>query len=493
MLRGALKLFSGSLLGKLAGAGREMLLAAFFGTSAATAALRVAQVATLVPVNFFTADSLSAGFLPLYSRYTERGDGYAQSLFWLVSVTMSVVSVIVALFLFVGAPLWISLIAPGFDRETRTYAVLFVRVMSAGVPFYVAGGLFSYLEMANGEYKLASLRATVQSVGMIAGVLLAFILKEIVWLAWGFTLAYVFYAFWGGMRVCSRGWMSLPVSMTRLRAKDIGHEFWQVMKPLLLLPLLLQGNIVVERAVASLLGTATVAALDYARFITDTGVLLLAVPIGLAGLATIGRMSDEQLKVTLNGLMPLLLLATVPLSIALAVHSHLLVSLIYERGVFDSESTKLTGLVLVGSAVGFWAQVISYVLIKVMNARFRNREVFLFMAAGLLANSAINIGLYRMIGPIVLGLGNCTYGLVVLACCCWRMKLASLFVRRLMWFGVAAVGYFLLERSIPSAGALGWMAAALLFVGYWAAFIVLTPMFRQDLSSSIQHFRGTAA
>ncbi|WP_196812847.1 murein biosynthesis integral membrane protein MurJ [Cupriavidus sp. WS] len=470
-----------------------MLLAALFGTSAATAALRVAQVATLVPVNFFTADSLSAGFLPLYGRYTARNDGYAQSLFLLVSIAMSAVSVMVALFLFAGAPLWISLIAPGFDEGTKAYAVLFVRVMSAGVPFYVVGGLFSYLEMANGEYRLASVRATVQSVGMILGTVLAFVRKEVVWLAWGFTLAYLFYAIWGAARVCRRDWISRPLSLTRVRAKDIGHEFWRVMKPLLLLPLLLQGNIVAERAVASLLGTDTVAALDYARFITDTGVLLLAVPVGLAGLATIGRMSDEQLNFTLNKIIPLLLLATVPLSIALAVNSKLLISLVYERGAFDSGSTKLTGVILVGCAAGFWAQVISYVLIKVMNARFRNREVFIFMAAGLLANTVINVGLYQLIGPVVLGLGNCAYGIVILACCCWRMKLADLFIRRAACFSVAAVVYVLLGRSVPTVGWQGLIAAVVLFFAYWIGVIVFIPILRRDLSLFIRHIRGAAA
>lgn len=104
MLRAGMKLFSGSLVGKLAGALREMLLAYLFGTSGIVAAIRAAQSATLVPVNFFTADSLSAGFLPLYSRNLQNTPSRAVALFWWVAGLLMVMSLLTVMILYAGAP-----------------------------------------------------------------------------------------------------------------------------------------------------------------------------------------------------------------------------------------------------------------------------------------------------------------------------------------------------------------------------------------------------
>ena len=74
-------------------------------------------------------------------------------------------------------------------------------VMALGVPFYVSTGLGSYLELSNGGYRLVSARATVQSVGLIAGTCLAYWTDEPIFLAWGFTGAYMAMALWSQVRL----------------------------------------------------------------------------------------------------------------------------------------------------------------------------------------------------------------------------------------------------------------------------------------------------
>jgi putative peptidoglycan lipid II flippase len=219
VLKASLKLFWGSLAGKLVGALREVLLAALFGTSGVVAALRAAQSATLIPVNFFTADSLSAGFLPLYSRYHQIDPRRAGALFWWVAGLLLLASLVVLGILLLGVSSWISLLVPGFGRDEREQTIQFVRIMGLGVPFYIAGGLFSYLEMGHGSYGLASARATLQSAGMIVGTLAAYVLQAPSLLAWGFTAAYLVFALWGGIRVVRRGWAPRPQGLSR----DAGH------------------------------------------------------------------------------------------------------------------------------------------------------------------------------------------------------------------------------------------------------------------------------
>lgn len=481
MLKASLRLFTGSLLGKLAGALREVLLAGLFGTSGVVAALRSAQSATLIPVNFFTADTLSAGFLPLYSRYHQVDRDRAAALFWWVAGLLLAASVVIVLILIVGAPYWIRLLVPGFGPAERVQTIEFVRVMGIGVPFYVAGGLFSYLEMGHGMYTLASARATLQSAGLIAGTLLGFVLHRPSLLAWGFTLAYVAYALWGLRRVVTCGWACKPKGIHYKEISAVAGEFWRVIRPLLLLPVLLQGNIAAERAVASLLGVQVSAALDYAKFITDTGVLLLAVPLGLAGLSAISKMSVDATKALLERILPPLLLITIPFSVALAMHGQLVVAAIYERGNFRQDSTALTETILWGFAISFWAQAISYVLMKALSAQLRNSEVFRFMAVALLANVAINFGLYHWLGAAVLGVGGATYGLVLLCFSTRALHVGQLVAIRLRWLSIGSIGYGALTLLVPGRGIFGIIAAAFLFVAYWVGFVALVPVLRRDV------------
>jgi putative peptidoglycan lipid II flippase len=493
VLKASLKLFWGSLAGKLVGALREVLLAALFGTSGVVAALRAAQSATLIPVNFFTADSLSAGFLPLYSRYHQIDPRRAGALFWWVAGLLLLASLVVLGILLLGVSSWISLLVPGFGRDEREQTIQFVRIMGLGVPFYIAGGLFSYLEMGHGSYGLASARATLQSAGMIVGTLAAYVLQAPSLLAWGFTAAYLVFALWGGIRVVRRGWAPRPQGLTRVEMRDIGAEFWGVVKPLLLLPLLLQGNIAAERAVASLLGVDVSAALDYAKFITDTGVLLLAVPLGLAGLSAISRMSASETTELLARVIPPLLLATIPVSVALAMHGQLVVSIIYQRGNFGEASTTLTKTILWGFAIGFWAQVVSYVLMKALSAQLRNREVFRFMAIALVCNAAVNFGLYRWLGPVVLGLGGCVYGAVLLALSARALGVQYLVASRLIWLAVGSAAYGPMTLLIPSRGWAGVVSAGALFAVYWIAYVALVPALRQDLQPLWRKWRLRSA
>jgi putative peptidoglycan lipid II flippase len=62
LFRAFILLFSGSVLGKLVGFLREILIATIFGTGTYISAYRVAQTATLIPVEMFLSNSLEAGF-----------------------------------------------------------------------------------------------------------------------------------------------------------------------------------------------------------------------------------------------------------------------------------------------------------------------------------------------------------------------------------------------------------------------------------------------
>ncbi|WP_240900773.1 lipid II flippase MurJ, partial [Kineococcus indalonis] len=329
------RLFWGGLAGKVLGLVREVLLAAAYGTGAPAVAARVSQTAALVPVDLFTADVLSAGFLPLHAQLRRESPERAAALFHALRAGLGVLSLVLAAGLLLLAGDVVALLAPGLGASTAATAAAFLRVTALGVPSYLQFALLSALEVSHGAFRLSSVRATGQNLGTIAALGLALLLGEPLVVAWGFTGAYLVLHAWAHARLRRAGLVP-----PRPRGAGAGRELlgrlWVRVRPLLLLPVVAQSAVVAERVVASLLGDGVVAAVDYARFVASTGVSLLAVPLGLAGLAVLPGLGAPQAREHVRRSLPALLLVVVPVSVALAVHADRVVHALYGRGAFDA-------------------------------------------------------------------------------------------------------------------------------------------------------------
>jgi putative peptidoglycan lipid II flippase len=452
MRDGVRRLVLGGLVGKLLGMLREVLLAAAYGTGVAATATRVAQTGTLVPVDFFTADVLSAGFLPLHKELLRTDPARADGLFRALRRALWVLSAVLLVGLVAGAGTVVRLVAPGLEPSTAAACAQFLRVMALGIPSYLQFSLLSYLEMSHGGFRLAGVRATVQNLGMVAALGAAWVLGQPVVLASGFALAYVGLHAWGVGQVADL----VPGGPTTDVRAALG-QVWRRVRPLLLLPVVLQGSVVAERVVASLLGDQVVAAVDYARFIATTGVNLLAVPLGLAGLAALAGLDRVAARERLAGTLPGLLLVVVPASVVLTVGSAPVVQVLYARGAFDASAVATSAAVLVGFGLGFWAQSCAYVLVKALNAAGRNRTAAGALLAGLLVTLALNLALHRALGPVTLGLAASAGAVVTTVVAARPLGVAGLLagwvLACLPVAGVAGVLGWWLARDLD-----GWVA-----------------------------------
>ncbi|GAB2724582.1 murein biosynthesis integral membrane protein MurJ [Halomonas garicola] len=481
MRKSVIQLFGGNLFSKFLGLGREVLTAALFGTGQAIGSYRVAQVGTLVPVNFFTSDSLNSAFVPQYKLLKAVSQESAQTLFWSLAILFGSLSALLSVGLWLLAEPWVGLLAPGLDAGTSGLATDMLRIMSFGVPFYIISALLIFLGMANDDFVPMAARPSIQNIGLIAGAILAFSLKNAVFLAWGFTSSYVAFSAWVVVREWRSGLLCWPEKWVWPRVKEVLSSFWRTLLPLLFLPVMLQGNIAVERSVASLLGLAAVSSIDYAKFVSETLILLVSVPLAFVGLGSWSELSHDEMNEQLSKLSFPVLLISIPVSSFLIVNSYTVVEAAYSRGAFDMASVNVTANILLGIAIGLWAQVLGYVLIKALNAQRRNGAVLRIMAVALLANAACNLVLYPHLGAITLGLGNAAYGLVLLGGTLTALGLWRDVLERGWILAVAAIGYLLLNYVLPRPESV-WrelsMAIAVAMI-YWTLWVVLVPHIRK--------------
>ncbi len=209
--------------------------------------------------------------------------------------------------------------------------------------------------------------------------------------------------------------------------------FWRSIRAVLLVPLFLQGSIVVERAVASLISVRLIAGVDYARLISDTATTLIAAPLGLLALSGIARLDDTDARKSIGAVSRNPITLMVPISVVIAWNAHTLVSLLYALVAFDKVSVSVTAQFLTGLSLGLFLQMSAYVLPKALNARGRNRIAAISYVANAVAMIAFDLLFYFPLGPIALGLGASAGALVQYLICAYALKILAVDARSFLW------------------------------------------------------------
>ncbi|TDS86239.1 putative peptidoglycan lipid II flippase [Rahnella sp. BIGb0236] len=491
MRKAIVSLISGNLLSKALGLIREVIVAALFGTGYINGAYRVAQTGTLVPVNFLVSDSLTA-FIPLYKKFYSESVNKGQLFFWSMQAIFLIFSVVLTSCAILFVDFWLTIIAPGLDERTRELSRSMLIIMSLGITLYLSSALINYVEMAHDDFLPMSMRPSIQNFGMLLGALFAYIIGNPVYLAWGFTFSYLVFFIWVLIRGLSKGILNFPQKVDKNILKDVIFNFWTTLKPLILLPFLYQGNIAVERAVATLISITAVSALDYAKFITETLLLVVSTPVALAGLASWGGLQPENIKSKLIDTFSLLIIFAVPVSLFLGIHANLVVTILFARGKFDSTSIVVTTHILQGMSLGLWANVISYVLIKALNAQFKNKIVMLIMTLGLIVNASFNMLFYQHFNEMTLGLGYSLYGLITLIGCVYSLGIWKEISKKFYIILMSSVTYiFICFYEIPVSNIyLNILINGLVFSIFWSGVVIMTPSLRRNFAEIIRHKRG---
>jgi putative peptidoglycan lipid II flippase len=159
-----------------------------------------------------------------------------------------------------------------------------------------------------------------------------------------------------------------------------------------------------------------VASLDYARSLTESALLLISQPVGMAVLS--GH-APKNIHTRIESLLRPLLALTLPATAFLLVFSTDIVRLVYFRGAFGEEALLLTSHALRGIAFGVWAATLGWILVRLLNGSGRNGVAAIVIVTAYLVNMAFNATSSTMHvasgeGMLLLGLAEASRSLVLL-------------------------------------------------------------------------------
>jgi len=411
MLKGFLALFSGNLISKALGLVREILLAWAFGLTATAAAIRIAMAALFIPINLLTQDLLAAGFLPIYNEYAKQDKKLANAYFGYFFICIIALSVFIVITLLPFAAPWVNLLATGFSDEAKTLTTHLFQIFLLSTPFILGVSALSYRALAANYYFIQAMRPSFQNIGLIIAILLANHFSNVMLIAFGFLATQILFFSVSLIWFLHQPWGKLQFNFSK-QTSTFNKELWLVMKPIIALPLIMQGYFVLERNIASRISEGTVASLEITKFVTETSMALIAIPLGLILLTRYSERDRAIAKVLIDKIAVTLLILISPIATCLVFAPELVVRILFERGAFDAEATITTADIMRLFGFGLFLHAFNYQLLKLCNA-FKLSSLFTKATIAGLFVGGVTLLFYKHLGLQTFGLAYVLNGLTI--------------------------------------------------------------------------------
>ena len=391
----ALVVTLGTLLSKVGGLVRQLVIAAAFGVGAAYDAYNYAYVLPgflLILLGGINGPFHSAMVSVLSRRPRQEGAHILAALNTSVSAILLGVTVLLVL----AADPLITLVGPGLSPELHRIAVVQLQVMA---PMALLAGLiglgFGSLNAAD-EFWIPAVSPLMSSAALVLGV-------GLLWFQLGDQIGDTGFALRGGVVLAAATlvgallqWLiQLPAlvrqGLVRFRLVwDWRHpgvrEVWRVMGPATLSSGMLQINVFTDLFFASGIAGAA-AGLGYANLLIQTPLGLISNALLVPLLPTFARLTaDDDRPQLIARIRQGLMLSTasmLPLGVLFIALGEPIVALVYERGAFDANAAQLVTALLMAYGLGMPAYLGRDVLVRVFYALGDGNTPFRFSVAGI--------------------------------------------------------------------------------------------------------------
>ena len=369
-----------TLISKIFGLVREQIVAAAFGVGPVVNAYAYAYVIPgflLILLGGINGPFHSA----LVSALAKRNEKEAAPLIETITTLVSCILLFVTVILVIYANKFIDLLAPGLETAVRDMAILQLQIMA---PLAIFAGLigigFGCLN-ASDQYWLPSISPLFSSLTIVLGVggLLLFLGQEIntpeyikmgsIILAGTTLLGGVWQ--WVAQQVAQ---IKSGISRLKLRfnwRREGVSDVMKVMAPATLSSGMLHINVYTDLYFASYIANAA-AAMRYANFIVLTPLGIISNMILVPFLPVFSRLAApenwDELKNRIRQGLILTALTMLPLTAIFIALANPIVTIIYQRGVFQASDSAVVAPVLLAYGLGMFFYLSRDVLVRVFYA-----------------------------------------------------------------------------------------------------------------------------
>lgn len=483
ILKATMLITAGTIIGKLLGFLRELVVAYQFGAGSITDAFVLTN--SIPSLLFVTiASTITINYIPRMHRLAEdkKQNTFTSNLLGLLCMILLAGCGIICLF----PKLFLLIFATGLPEQTKAYAIPMLRIVAFSIIPITFGQVFQcYAQVRNVFYSTALYGVAVNIIMIL------------------FTLLCSPAYYW----LLSVGYISahtLGMLMTLLSARKCGFRYIPVFKPkdedirsllLLSLPLVVESitysmSLLVDRNLASFLDEGTISGLGYAGTLGNVAETMITSAVITTTYPLLSKYAVQKKQESFigvfekYGLMICYLLA--PISVFMMLFGEDIVSLLFERGAFDNTATRVVTECMVCYVAGLLPLGLQTYIIRAFYALEDVKTPVGIMVLSLCCNIVLNLLSVRYFGHIGIALSTSISNLIayIILAVIARKKHSISCIRRLNCEGglalllsvlPAAAGLLLFHRLFPFPHLLLRLAAegVLFLAGYCVLMLIL--------------------
>jgi len=398
LLKSTATVGSATILSRILGFVRDVVLAKMFGASGETDAFFLAFRIPNFMRRLFAEGSFSLAFVPVLSEYRANGDREAlRDLIDHVTGTLAAILLVLVSIGMIAAPFVLSIFAPGWLADGRPEFDLSADMLRITFPYIMlisltalAGGILNTFE----RFLVPALTPVLLNLSLIAAALLLADQLEVpvTALAWG---------------VLAAGFLQLLVQIPALirlglmprprwgwRHPGVRH-IMKLMIPTLFGSSVAQVNLLFDSIIATFLVTGSVSWLYYSD-------RLLEFPLGVLGiaLATVilpnlsrkhAKASSAEFSATLDWALRLAVIITVPAAVGLVILAGPILITLFQYDAFQPDDVRMSSYSLIAYSTGLPAFIAVKVLAPGYYARQDTSTPVKIAIVAMVTNMALNL------------------------------------------------------------------------------------------------------
>ncbi len=351
-------------------------------------------VALLIPnlVSMLVQGILVAIFIPMYSQYKNKSASELNRFTNIVLVWTLLSTTLISVFIYILLPFIIGIIVPGFSEDdiklTNQLGVILL-------PLIILGGLvgfFTSLHQANKVFIFSAMGGLPFNFFIILGLVV-------------YAKTYGIYV--AAVANCVAVFMQLILLLIGTKKLDFKYEFifsfsykefktlLVIVSPIVISTILSQCNLIVDRMLASQLAGGSIAALSYANRVYTVFMALLVTPMSTVLFPSftecIVKQDFKRLRQLIEKGIIYLGFLVIPIMSLIIVFNIQIIEVLFQRGMFDINATKLTGSALMYYSIGMLGFALLDVFNKLFYAFSDTRTPMIIMIGTVALNIILNL------------------------------------------------------------------------------------------------------
>lgn len=388
-------LMMATMIAKVLGFGRELVLASSYGASMYSDAYLTAMN---IPLVLFTIIGTTLGtvLIPMYFEVnSDLGEKKALNFTNNVFNMVIAICIVLAILGLVFTEPLVKVFAMGFEGQTLKVAIDFTRITIIGIVFtglsYV---MTAYLQIKN-NFTVPGLISVPKNIIIIASIILSVKYNPYI-MIWGTLIGIATEFIFQLPFAIKSGYKYQPY--INIKDKYIKKMSWLIV-PVLIGVAVNQINAMVDRTLASTLVEGSISALNYANKLNGFVMAMFITSVAAVIYPMLSKLSSEDNKEkfissvvqSVNSV----ILLVIPISVGAIVLATPIVKLLFQRGEFDARATSMTAIALIMYSIGMVAFGLRDILGKVFYAFQDTKTPMINGAIAMIMNIVLNIILVK--------------------------------------------------------------------------------------------------